>query len=60
MPVHEHDPGRARARSTTLNEPAPYYNTIKFWKTPSADCGNGKNDCMDYNDWQQAWTEIKG
>lgn len=30
------------------------------WKTPLADCGNGKTDCMDYNQWQQAWTEIKG
>jgi len=43
-----------------LNEPLNYYNTIKFWKTPIADCGNGKNDCMDYNDWQTAWTQITG
>jgi putative spermidine/putrescine transport system substrate-binding protein len=43
-----------------LNEPLSYYNTIKFWKTPIADCGNGKNDCMDYNAWQKAWTEITG
>jgi putative spermidine/putrescine transport system substrate-binding protein len=43
-----------------LNEPLDYYNTIKFWKTPIADCGNGKNDCMDYNAWQKAWTEITG
>jgi putative spermidine/putrescine transport system substrate-binding protein len=43
-----------------LNEPLPYYNTIKFWKTPIAACGNGKNDCMDYNAWQKAWTEITG
>jgi putative spermidine/putrescine transport system substrate-binding protein len=40
--------------------PASYFNQIKFWKTPVADCGNGDNDCMDYNKWQQAWTEIKG
>jgi putative spermidine/putrescine transport system substrate-binding protein len=40
--------------------PASYFNSIKFWKTPSADCGNGKTDCVDYNKWQQAWTEIKG
>ena len=25
-----------------------YFKTIKFWKTPIADCGNGKKDCMDY------------
>ena len=37
-----------------------YFNSIKFWKTPVADCGNGKNDCMDYTKWQQAWTDIKG
>ncbi len=43
-----------------LNEPLPYYNTIKFWKTPIPDCGNGKKDCMDYNAWQTAWTQITG
>ena len=42
------------------NAPASYFKSIKFWKTPSADCGNGKNDCVDYTKWQQAWTEIKG
>ena len=40
--------------------PASYFDQIKFWKTPSADCGNGDNDCMDYTKWQQAWTEIRG
>jgi putative spermidine/putrescine transport system substrate-binding protein len=40
--------------------PPSYFDSIKFWKTPSADCGNGKNDCVDYNQWQQAWREIKG
>ena len=43
-----------------LNEPLSYYDTIKFWKTPIADCGNGQNDCMDYNAWQKAWTQITG
>jgi putative spermidine/putrescine transport system substrate-binding protein len=43
-----------------LNEPLDYYNTIKFWKTPIPDCGNGKKDCMDYNAWQNAWTQITG
>jgi putative spermidine/putrescine transport system substrate-binding protein len=42
------------------NAPASYFNSIKFWKTPIADCGNGKKDCMDYTAWQQKWTEIKG
>jgi putative spermidine/putrescine transport system substrate-binding protein len=40
--------------------PASYFNQIKFWKTPVADCGNGETNCMDYNKWQQAWTEIRG
>ena len=37
-----------------------YFNSIKFWKTPVAACGNGRNDCMDYTQWQQAWTQLKG
>jgi putative spermidine/putrescine transport system substrate-binding protein len=41
-------------------EPLPYYESLKFWKTPVAACGNGQNNCMDYTKWQQAWTEIKG
>jgi putative spermidine/putrescine transport system substrate-binding protein len=42
------------------NAPASYFNSIKFWKTPTSDCGNGKTDCMDYTVWQQKWQEIKG
>jgi putative spermidine/putrescine transport system substrate-binding protein len=42
------------------NEPLSYYKSLKFWKTPIPDCGNGKKDCMDYTAWQQAWTSIKG
>jgi putative spermidine/putrescine transport system substrate-binding protein len=37
-----------------------YFDSIRFWKTPVADCGNGKSDCMDYTAWQQAWTQLKG
>ena len=43
-----------------LNAPAAYFNSIKFWKTPVANCGNGKTNCMDYTKWQSAWTDIKG
>ena len=42
------------------NAPESYFSTIKFWKTPLAACGNGKNDCMDFTKWQQAWTSITG
>jgi putative spermidine/putrescine transport system substrate-binding protein len=41
------------------NASAKYFNSIKFWKTPVKDCGNGKSDCMDYTKWQQAWTDIR-
>ena len=43
-----------------LNQPLSYYKTIHFWKTPVPDCGNGKKDCMDYNAWQRAWTQVTG
>jgi putative spermidine/putrescine transport system substrate-binding protein len=44
-----------------LNEPASYYTKIKFWKTPIPQCGWKKSSsCMDYNAWQQAWTQIQG
>ena len=42
------------------DEPLPYYRSLKFWKTPIADCGNGQKNCMDYNKWLKGWTEIKG
>ena len=40
--------------------PESYYRSIKFWKTPIADCGNGKKDCTDLKAWTTAWTQIKG
>ena len=42
------------------NAPLAYFKKIYFWKTPISDCGNGKNDCMPYTAWQQAWTQLKG
>jgi len=42
------------------DEPLGYYRSLKFWKTPLADCGNGQKNCMDYNQWLKAWTAIKG
>ena len=42
------------------NAPAAYFDSIKFWKTPVAECGNGQSDCMDYTKWQQKWTEVTG
>jgi putative spermidine/putrescine transport system substrate-binding protein len=40
------------------NAPAAYFKTIKFWKTPLAQCGNGKSDCVPFQDWVTAWTQI--
>jgi putative spermidine/putrescine transport system substrate-binding protein len=40
--------------------PSSYFDSIKFWKTPVAECGNGQDDCMDYTKWQQKWTEVTG
>jgi putative spermidine/putrescine transport system substrate-binding protein len=40
------------------NAPAAYFNSIQFWRTPVKECGNGKDDCMDYSVWQQKWTEV--
>jgi putative spermidine/putrescine transport system substrate-binding protein len=40
--------------------PGSYFDSIKFWKTPIADCGNGSTNCKAYADWQAAWTTIKG
>jgi len=39
---------------------AAYFDTIKFWKTPLLDCGNGQNNCVPYDQWVAAWTTIKG
>jgi len=42
------------------NAPAAYFKTIAFWKTPLATCDNGKDDCVPYQDWATAWTQITG
>jgi putative spermidine/putrescine transport system substrate-binding protein len=42
------------------NAPAAYFNSIHFWKTPTKDCATQNNNCTDYTEWQQKWTEIKG
>jgi putative spermidine/putrescine transport system substrate-binding protein len=42
------------------NAPASYFDSIKFWRTPTAQCGNGQSNCTDYSEWQQKWTTIKG
>jgi putative spermidine/putrescine transport system substrate-binding protein len=41
-------------------EEPSFWKRVYYWETPLADCGNGEEDCMDYNDWVKAWTSIKG
>jgi putative spermidine/putrescine transport system substrate-binding protein len=42
------------------NAPASYFQSIRFWKTPTKECSDGSQDCTDYTTWQQKWTEMKG
>jgi putative spermidine/putrescine transport system substrate-binding protein len=38
-----------------------FWSRVYYWETPLADCGDDRGEvCKDYNDWVQAWTEIKG
>ncbi|GAA1976564.1 ABC transporter substrate-binding protein [Microbacterium pumilum] len=41
---------------------ADYASQIWYWTTPIADCVDGRTDveCIDYAQWTQAWSEIKG
>jgi putative spermidine/putrescine transport system substrate-binding protein len=41
-------------------EDPAFWKRVYYWKTPLSDCGNGEEDCKNYNDWVQAWTSIKG
>ncbi|MBS1879861.1 MAG: ABC transporter substrate-binding protein [Actinobacteria bacterium] len=41
-------------------EPA-FWKRVYYWQTPLAECSEGgPEECMDYNQWVRAWTEIKG
>ena len=38
-----------------------YLDDLYYWTTPVADCGDDRGDvCTTYDDWVQAWTEVKG
>jgi putative spermidine/putrescine transport system substrate-binding protein len=41
-------------------EEPQFWERVYYWETPLADCGNGEEDCKDYNEWVKAWTTIKG
>jgi putative spermidine/putrescine transport system substrate-binding protein len=36
------------------------FDKIAFWKTPIADCGNGQSNCVTYDKWVEAFTQIVG
>ena len=42
------------------DKPDSYFESLKFWKTPLAQCGDGKTDCVPFQKWVSAWTEITG
>jgi hypothetical protein len=49
------------SRSTCSSGPTPHAKSIRFWKTPVADCGwGGRKDCMDIQAWNNAWASITG
>ena len=38
-----------------------FLNALFLWKTPQVSCGDDRGDeCIDYSQWTQAWTEIRG
>jgi putative spermidine/putrescine transport system substrate-binding protein len=40
---------------------AEFLNSLYLWKTPLPDCGDDRGEvCVDYSEWTQAWTEIRG
>jgi putative spermidine/putrescine transport system substrate-binding protein len=42
-------------------EEPEFWKRVYYWQTPLAECEEGgASECMDYNDWVRAWTEIKG
>ena len=40
------------------NAPESFFASIRFWKTPLADCGNGQKNCIDYSQWIKSWNDV--
>jgi putative spermidine/putrescine transport system substrate-binding protein len=55
----EHTKNKHFCAEYHAEEPA-FWKRVYYWETPVSECGNGQNDCKNYNDWVQAWTSIKG
>jgi putative spermidine/putrescine transport system substrate-binding protein len=53
-------PTSRSAETYHVDDPG-YYDKVKFWATPPRNCRDDRgNTCVDYSQWVQAWTEIKG
>ena len=38
-----------------------FYDSIAYWKTPLADCGDSRGQtCMDYDAWTAKWVDVRG
>jgi putative spermidine/putrescine transport system substrate-binding protein len=57
--VIDQDLGAAAAAPYHCGDDA-FVHDLYLWKTPLADCGDGKNDCIDYSVWEQKFTEVIG
>jgi putative spermidine/putrescine transport system substrate-binding protein len=52
--------GRAFCAEYHVGDPE-FYKRLAIWKTPVRDCGDKRGaTCVDYSEWTQAWTRIKG
>jgi putative spermidine/putrescine transport system substrate-binding protein len=36
------------------------FDKIAFWRTPTADCGDGKSDCVPYYEWVTSYIAVIG
>jgi putative spermidine/putrescine transport system substrate-binding protein len=36
------------------------FEKISFWRTPTSDCGGGKNDCVPYYEWVTSYIAVIG
>jgi putative spermidine/putrescine transport system substrate-binding protein len=36
------------------------FDKIAFWRTPTTDCGDGKQDCVPYREWTTAYVAVIG
>lgn len=45
-------------RNYLATDPA-LLDRVAFWRTPLAECGDGRDECTDYADWIRRWAEIR-